>query len=322
MPASRGKPRTSFALLDPVTPQVGLFRALPDRPGGRPAASADGARLVMERAGVTHEYRSAGPLGPVEWRTLLAVYALAGLAGDRVGCPADSAVIGATGPQGRASAAPSIRVRTTMYALLREVGVGDSGRTRTRLVEALKRLASVRLFLSRGARTLSAANLVSFAADEATGELLIGLSPDAAAPILGEVRQYVSVSLDEVRALSSPAAVILHAVLSARMNRGDTCRYGVDTVGDLVYGATTDAATRRKRRGRVRSAVAELGRLADWQTSADGDVVTVHRLPRRPCDQSRTAVQAVTPGRATSHAPPSANPGGPPGSAPSLNPSY
>jgi hypothetical protein len=322
MPAFRGKPRASFALLDPVTPQIGLFRALPDRPGRRPAASGDGAGLVMERAGVTHEYRAAGPLGPVEWRTLLAVYALAGLAGERVGCPADSAVVEATGPEGQAAAAPSIRVRTTMYALLREVGVGDSGRTRTRLVESLKRLASVRLFLSRGTRTLSAANLLSFGADERTGELMIGLSPDVAAPILGEARQYAFVSLDEVRALSSPAAVILHAVLSARVDRGGTCRYGVDTIGDVVYGPTTDAATRRKRRGRVRAAVAELGRLADWQTSADGEVVTVHRLPRRPCDQSRTAVRLVTPSRATGHALTSPNSGGPPRSAPSPNASY
>jgi hypothetical protein len=244
----------------------------------------------------------------VEWRTLLVICALAGLDGDPVATPDDSVVVGATTPEGRASTAPSLRIRTTVYALLRELGVQDSGRTRRRLVESLKRLACVRLFLSQGSRTLSAANLLSFAVDERTGELMIGLSPQVAAPILGEVRQYTAVSLEEVRTLFSPAAVILHAALSARLNPGETCRYAVDTVGDLVYGATTDAATRRKRRGRVRAAVEELGCLPAWRTSIDKGMMSVHRLRQRTCHPSRGAVEPVTPDRATSHTPNAAIP--------------
>jgi len=308
MRKSLGDFRASHARLDPVIPQCGLFRVLPDR---RPETATDGGHVLMERATVIHEYRFAGRLGPVEWRTFLVVCALAGLDGERVIIPTDSAVVAGTEPTGGASNAPSIRFRVTMYALLNEIGLGDCGRTRRRLVESLKRLASVRLFLSKGTRTISAANLLSFASDESTGELAIGLSPQVAAPILGEARQYTQVSLAEVRALIAPAAIILHAALSARLNHGEACRYAVDTLADLAYGVTSDDATRRKRRGRIRAAVGELGRLPGWNVMVVGRVATIQRGKRRTCDPSRIAVQPVTLGRATCHADNSSNPGGP-----------
>lgn len=283
--ASPGKarPRTTHARIDPVTPQVGLFRATSANPKDRPQPPRDGIVYQRVHDGVMVEFRSAGQMDATDWRYFLAMAALAGLGGDRISGASEASPMptlwGQFMSEGIASARDGVRVRTTAPALLREAGMTDTGPNRRRLTETLKRLSMVRQFLQKGSRIVSSANLLSFAHDEDTGELSIGLSPQMARTILGESKQHVRVSLEDVRALSHPAAVILHGVLSARLRPRDKrpAIYHLDTLGTLAYGPSDNKATVRKRRGRIKEALSELSKLPQWKVMCDGDKACIWR---------------------------------------------
>lgn len=296
--------RTTHARLDLVTPQSGLFRVVSDSPRSR-RVPAGGFRWEVEHDGVVTEFRAGGQLTATEWRVLLAAAALAGLDGERVGASTDnaSALWSGLASQGVAAGRDGLRLVTSAYALLREAGLTDGGDNRRRLTESLTRLATVRQFLRQCAKVISGANLLSFAHDEESGNLVILLSAQVARAALGESKQHARVSLTEVRQLSTPAAVILHGVLSARMRVGGRATYHLDTLADLAYGPTDHPATRRSRRRSITTAVADLAKLVAWRwTVADGNVA-VERIPepRRtahalPSHCARSTVALRTPG--------------------------
>jgi hypothetical protein len=270
---SRGKsPRTTHATLDPITPQSGLFRAVADNPKLRPKG---GVVLEREHDGMRIQYRASNQCDHVDWRTFLAIAAMSGIDGERFNArdvdPPLPTLWDRFLTQGVAETKDGLRLRTTSYAILKEAGLTDTGPNRKRLTETLIRLSSVRQFLFKGSRVVSGSNLLSFAHDEDSGELAIALSPQMARTILGESKQFVRVSLADVRTLKDSAAVILHGVFSARLRPRDSrpASYHVDTLADLAFGPTTNAATRRKRRGRIKEALADLARLPQWQTLYD-----------------------------------------------------
>lgn len=273
---SRGKkpPRTTHATLDPVTPQSGLFRAVADNPKLRPKG---GVVLEREHDGMRIQYRASNQCDHVDWRFFLAVAALSGMDGERFGAGDDVPPLPTLWDrflaQGVAETKDGLRLRTTSYTILKEAGLTDTGPNRKRLTEALIRLSSVRQFLFKGSRAVSGSNLLSFAHDEDSGELAVALSPQMARTILGESKQFVRVSLEDVRKLKDSAAVILHGVFSSRLRPRDSrpASYHVDTLADLAFGPTENAATRRKRRGRIKEALADLNRLPQWRTFYDDD---------------------------------------------------
>ena len=271
---SRGKNRTTHATVDPVTPQSGLFRAVADNPKLRPKGAVV---LEHEHDGIRVQYRAAAQCDHVDWRTFLAIAALSGIDGERFNARDDVPPLPTLWDrfltQGIAQTKDALRLRTTSYAVLKEAGLTDTGPNRKRLTETLIRLSSVRQFLFKGGRVVSGSNLLSFAHDEDSGELAIALSPQMARTILGESKQFIRVSLEDVRKLKDSAAVILHGVLSARLRPRDSrpASYHVDTLTDLAFGPTKNAATRRKRRGRIKEALADLNRLPQWQTLYDDE---------------------------------------------------
>jgi hypothetical protein len=305
-------PRTTHARLDVITPQAGLFRVVPDNPRSRPTAPLDGYRYQVEHDGMMIGFRSVAQLTATDWKFFVSVCALAGLDGQRFdGTAADPPLPllwSGFGSEGIAASRAALRLRTTAYAVLAELGLTDGGDNRRRLTEALIRLSVVRQFLWKGSRVVSGANLLSFAHDEASGELLVGLSPQVARTALGESKQHTRVSLEEVRRLFHPAALIIHAALSARLRVGDSrsATYHLDTLGELAYGPTAHPATRRSRRRSLRRALGELGQLPGWSCALKGHLVSIRRLSgaeattRRtahalPSDCARFAVEVCTP---------------------------
>ena len=186
-------PRTTHARVDPVTPQVGLFRAESSNPKDRPPPPKDGIVYQQNHDGMTIEFRAAGQMDATDWRHFLAIAALAGLDGDRFNGESDVPPLPTLWDrflnEGVALRKDGLRLRTTAYAILREAGLADFGQNRKRLTTTLHRLAMIRQFLRKGNRAMSGANLLSFAHDEDSGELSIGLSPQMARTILGESKQ-------------------------------------------------------------------------------------------------------------------------------------
>ena len=279
----KSQPRTTHTRLDPVTPQVGLFRAVSDNPNDKAPSPKNGIVYQQIHDGVEVQFRAAGQCDATDWRHFLAVAALSGLEGERFNASSNTQPLATLWErflsEGTASERDGLRLRTTAYAILREAGFTDTGPNRKRLTETLMRLSTVRQFLRKGNRVLSSANLLSFAHDEDSGELSIGLSPQMARTILGESKQHVRISLSDVRALEHPAAVILHGVLSARLRPGDRrpAIYGLDTLATAAYGPSDNATTSRTRRSRIRKALDDLNRLPQWRVMEEGNRVCIWR---------------------------------------------
>lgn len=296
----RGEPRTQYALTDVTTPVSGLFR-LGDR-----TKRLEATKVVVEHDGLEVSYVTPYRLGAEEWRTLLAVSALAGLDGDRFrgrdGEPPLPTLWDRFLAEGVAAERDALRLRTTAYALLREVGLVDTGPNRKALSACLERLSAVMQTLRKGNKVMSGARLLSFAHDEDSGELAIGVSPQMARAILGESKQYVRISLVEVRRLPSAAAVLLHAYLSARVRAGATVAYPIDALVEVVYGSGPVApAARRKRRLLVREALLSFSDWTTWQIGlgevrapggAKAQMARVHRVDRAALERWEAEARA------------------------------
>jgi len=254
--------------MDITTPGNGIFRVVEK---GQPRLQAQ--QTVVEHDGIEITYTSAWRLGADDWRTLLAVAALAGLDGERFNGDDERqqqlTLWDHFLTEGVARRRDALNLRTTAYAILRESGHTDTGDNRKRLSKSLDRLAAMHQTMRRGEKVMSGARLLGYAHDEESGELAIGISPQMARAIIGESRQFVRISLHEVRRLGDCAA-LLHAFLSARMRPGATWHYPLDDLVSVAYGPEPCApATLRKRRERVRKALMEFAHWTTWEVSWD-----------------------------------------------------
>jgi len=279
--AKRTKPR--IARVDSHTPEIGLFKV----------RSKKGPRLQAEEYkrdlgdGIMLEYVTPYPLSD---RDMLVFVAAIGI------CTKSPHAIDATAKEiqktlwdrflteGAAVDREAASARTTAYAIAEAAGLGWGGDQSKQIGESLKRLSSVSAFWRKGSRTMSASRLLSYAHDEESGELAIGVSPMLAKAILGSSRVYTRVSLDEMRQLSHPAARILHLVLSNRLNVGGSVKkrdhsFRIDALANAAYGEPSSPAVKRKRRGYIRKALEELGSLSDWLVTINqtGEIASVTR---------------------------------------------
>lgn len=280
---------TEFALVDTGLMGLPLFRPLPRR--GRTAARNRHLDLTTTHGGVV--LRAGGPvLGADDLSVLLAVCALAGLDGRRLeavhSAAHRTAIVDGLETEGDAMAeAEHIRLRTTVYAAVREAGLAHGGDAYRRVTESLWRLrgghyahlgrdgANARRMRS-GARQ----NLLGFEADDEEGELRVVLNARFASAILCG-GQHSRIDLVEHRRLSE-AGRLLHLTLSVQVRPGGYWPVALDGLADRLYGEPpTSDRQRRDRRAVLRGALAEIAGLPGW--SADEDrraIVTVRRAPR------------------------------------------
>jgi hypothetical protein len=231
-------------------------------------------------------------LGDVELRMLAAhrprpadlmlLCVLVSLAGPAGRAPAealgDFALVCALECAPPATGAGTIVLKTTRARVLSECGVRDGGSTRKVLRESLIRLTGLTAIVRRGQQEVSM-HLLSFTIDEATGELVVALSPRLSAAVLGG--RHVRLQLGEMRKLSEHGRV-LYTRLCAWIDPGSTRRVGLDVLeGYLWTNAPTSAVAVRDRRRLVRRAMSALGRLPGWRVEADarGRQYTISRPP-------------------------------------------
>jgi hypothetical protein len=268
--------------MDMVIPQVGLFRALSGNPKHRPRSSTS-LLCTMSYNGGDVQLHAAAPLNAQDLKILLVIVALAGMNKNRFNRtstePPFKALWSKLTNEGNAADNDALVTRTTAYEILQEVGLSDTGPNRRRLTNALISLSTVREIVWKGKKVSSGSNLLSFGHDEENGNLLIGLTPHIACFILGDERQHVRVSLEEVRSLDLPAAVIIHVLLSARVRPGAAkpARYGIGTLADTAYGPSTNASTSRGRRQKILRAMDQISDLALWDVSYENDNVLISR---------------------------------------------
>lgn len=93
-----------------------------------------------------------------------------------------------------------------------------------------------------------------------SGRLYVALNPLIAQAVMGG-GQHVRISMDEVRALGSETARLLHQRLCGWIDPGKTGKAAIDTLCGYVWPSEASASTMRKRRQRVREALPELEAL-------------------------------------------------------------
>lgn len=275
LPKPKGRPKreplTRFALVDPGLLGVALFRPLPQR-------DRSAARRQMVEIDTVFDHRklrivSAYTLGADDLSVLLAVCGMAGLLGKKVEAAHSEAhriaIVDGLESEGEVVQAEHVRVRTTLYSLVREAGLTNAGDGYRRITDSLVRLRGVYYvdFGGEGdnARRLRAGgkqNLVGTDVDDGTGEIRIVVNARFASAVLGG--QFVRIDLDETRSLGEQGR-ILHARLSVAIRVGAYLRLPVDRLAEWLYGGAPKSNQQmRDRRRYVREGLAEVGTLEGW----------------------------------------------------------
>lgn len=262
----------SYAKHDPATAIAGLFRPL--RRGERREAKLD-ISITFNRA--TLRFIGFEPLGIDDEDVLLAVMAEAGLDGktldpDPTG-PIGQALVQALQPTGLARSARRIMVNTTVYRLMRNIGLAQSGTNHRHVKASLVRLANFQTVITT-AEGSAQENLLAWI-EHSDGTLRIALNHALASAILGH--QYVIIGLHERRTLTSESAKALHSWLSATIRQGETQKSRLDTLADHVWGQSANPACVRKRRQRLLAALQQIAELPRWRVTIVRDTVSITR---------------------------------------------
>ena len=157
-------------------------------------------------------------------------------------------------------------VKGSYRALAREIGVEvDSGGALKHMQECIEWLWKVSIIAQNGRKRQGFRLLSEYASDDAEGRLYVALNPLIAQAVMGG-GQHVRIHMDEVRALSSETARLLHQRLCGWIDPGKTGKAAIDTLCGYVWPSDSSASTMRKRRQRVREALPELEKLG-WMVN-------------------------------------------------------
>ena len=257
-------------------------------------------RLEYQAGALT--YRLVGPeLGATELRVLQALVALATRqqvrVANRPATVSDSPLDKVAWLLGQSS-----QVATSYNEVARAAGyVANSGAVTRRVREALERMYSVQVFVSvtGNPKSFEAGRLFTELSGRDDG-LVVGVCPLLAAALLGVPGNYLRLDMHEARRLKTDAARLLHQRLHW-IDAGKRREIGVDTLVGYVWPEPACNATARKRRERVREALAELEALLGWGVASPRPgIVSVHRpepvgtVTGHPSEQSRPPVKTVT----------------------------
>lgn len=249
----------------------GLFRSL--KKGERETAKLNVVYDYGNRQRV--EFSAIEPLGVDDLRVLQGLIALAGPAGRElppepptdVGQalrksleqPPDGAP-GAGADMMVKSSGTAIAVTGSYRSLAREIGYANP-RDTLAIRDCVERLWKVNIIVQNGDRRQGFRLLSHYASDSATGRLCVALNPLIASAVAG-CGQHVRIEMDEVRALRTDAARLIHQRLCGWINSGKSGRIGIDALCGYAWPkATANPNTAKTRRRVVRAALVELVEL-------------------------------------------------------------
>lgn len=147
-------------------------------------------------------------------------------------------------------------VRESFSKLLSEVGMTDGGDNIKALKASLLRMSNVTVLIAQGQKKATF-HLMSHAFDEFDGRLWVALNPRITEAILGR-RPYTRIGMDEVRALHTDPARLMHQRLCGWIDAGKSGRVELDTLCTYAWPNEASANAMKRRRGIARKALAEL----------------------------------------------------------------
>ncbi|MBJ3357802.1 replication protein C, partial [Salmonella enterica subsp. enterica serovar Derby] len=212
----------------------GLFRAL--KRGERKRSKLDVTYDYGD--GKRIEFKGPEPLGADDLRILQGLVAMAGPNG-LVLSPEPKTEGGQQlrlflEPKWEAVTADAMVVKGSYRALAKEIGAEvDSGGALKHIQDCIERLWKVSIIAQNGRKRQGFRLLAEYASDEAGGRLYVALNPLIAQAVMGG-GQHVRISMDEVRALDSEAARLLHQRLCGWIDPGKTGKAAIDTLCGYV----------------------------------------------------------------------------------------
>lgn len=258
------KHELAFALHDPAHCLApGLFRSL--QRGERERSKLDVAYDYGD--GKRIEFSGPEPLGADDLRILQGLVALAGPNG--LALEPDPAT--ADGQQLRellevkyaATTMNAMVVKGSCRALANEIGYQEGGDQFRSIRKSIERLWKVSIIVQCGHQRQGFRLLSECASNEAKEQLMVALNPMIAQAVAG-AGQHVRINMDEVRALNSEPARLLHQRLCGWIAPGKSGMVSIDTLCSYVWpirvskDTVKGADAMRKRRQRVRLALPEL----------------------------------------------------------------
>jgi Replication protein C (RepC) len=260
----------------------GLFRSL--KRGERKTSKLD---VIYEYGdGQRIEFSGPEPLGADDLRILQGLVAMAGPYG-LVLSPEPKTEGGQQlrlflEPKWDSVQHDALVVKGSYRALAREIGYADIDNTRP-IRDCIERLWKVSIIAHIGKRRQGFRLLAEYASDDTDGKLYVALNPRIAQAILGNA-PHARISMDEVRALKSDAARLMHQRLCAWIDLGKSGRATLDTLCGYVWLEGAGDATMRKRRERARAALEELRGLVGWTiTEYAARKFEINRRKSSPC---------------------------------------
>jgi hypothetical protein len=150
--------------------------------------------------------------------------------------------------------------------LAREIGYADNGGSQFKTIrESIERLWAVSVIVERDGRRQGFRILSDYASDEQECKLFVALNPRLAEAVMGE-RPHTRINMDEVRALRTDQARLMHQRLCGWIDPGKSGRVELDTLCGYVWPDVANDEAMKKRRQTVRKALAELDAIG-WTLS-------------------------------------------------------
>lgn len=242
----------------------GLFQSL--KRGDRKKMKLD---VVYEYGdGKRIEFSGPEPLGADDLRILQGLVAMAGPSGLILG-PEPQTEGGQQlrlflEPKWEAVESNAMVVKGSYRALAKEIGAEiDSGGALKHIQACIERLWKVSIIAQNGRKRQGFRLLSEYASDDADGRLYIALNPLIAQAVMGGA-QHVRISMNEVRALNSETARLMHQRLCGWIDPGKSGKTAIDTLCGYVWPSEASSSTLRKRRQRVRESLPELENIG-WK---------------------------------------------------------
>jgi len=213
------------------------------------------------------EFSGPEPLGADDLRVLQGLVAMAGPHG-LVLSPEPKTEAGRQlrlflEPKWEAVKEDALVVKGSYRALAREIGYANIDDTKP-IRECIERLWKVSIVAQHGRRRQGFRLLAEYASDEQEGKLFVALNPLIAYAVMGG--RYVHIDMDEVRALRTDPASLIHQRLCGWIDPGKSGRIEIDTLCSYAWPNTVNDNAMKRRRGIARKALKEIITLG-WKVN-------------------------------------------------------
>lgn len=255
-----------FALMDPVTMNIGLFHSLAK--GAKPVLDA-----TKEHGGMAYRY-VGHHVDEIALCVFLTLLGLTGMGKKTVpkegGSDRIQQLRHGLELKGRAEHGKCLLWFGGILDLVAACGSAKTTSKKNTVLTRLQQLSGVSISAvdPESGETVASQRLLNFVVDPTGKQIAVLLSPHVSSGALG--KQYVKIDLEKLRSIGSAAGQVLHAVLSARIRPSQAfpVTYRLATLAEIAFGPSETLTVARKRLQLIRQAVHELDR-AGWAVFED-----------------------------------------------------